>query len=380
MRYLVRLVTVLASAFGLLVGTPAVLAHADEAGDGAGHAVFVQTNDPTGNSIDVFARGGDGSLTYVATYATGGLGGREVGAAVDPLASQSALVFDAQHRLLLAPNAGSNTISVFSVRGTTLHLNQVIGSGGPFPSSIGVHDNIAYVLDAGFAGSIQGYRIDGDRLRPIEGSQRSLNLRGTINPPAFLAAPAQLGFTPDGAHLVVALKGNSGGSVDVFSTSPSGRLSAGATTTVVGGNAFAFSFDPAGRLALVNAGLGNLSTYTVNPNGSLSLVSAGTADGQAAACWVVANRGFYLVANAGSGSLSEYTIGGGGGVTLQAQPVAAGAIPGAIDSASSGQFVYAQAGKDGTLHSYRVHADGTLTSLGSLTVHDGANQEGIAAS
>src|SRR5438067_10452804 len=107
MRYLIRLVTVFASALGLLVGTPAVLAHADE-GEGGGHAVFVLTNDPAGNSVDVFARGSQGGLTYVATYATGGSGFRAAGAASDPLASQSALVYDAKHQLLLAPNAGSN--------------------------------------------------------------------------------------------------------------------------------------------------------------------------------------------------------------------------------------------------------------------------------
>ena len=157
-------------------------------------------------------------------------------AAVDPLASQSSLVYDAQHRLLLAPNAGSDTISVFSVRGTALHLNEVISSGGPFPSSIAVHDNIAYVLDAGSSGFVQGYRIDGNRLSPIEGSLRSLSLANS-NPPPFLAAPAQVGFTPNGGQLVVTLKGNYGGSVDVFSVSPSGAISAQATTTVVGGNA-----------------------------------------------------------------------------------------------------------------------------------------------
>ena len=377
MRYLIRLVSVLASTFGLLVGTPALLAHADEPGDGGNHAVFVQTNDPAGNSIDVFARSGSGSLTYVANYATGGKGGREAGSSSDPLASQSSLVYDAQHQLLLAPNAGSNTISVFSVRGTGLHLNQVIGSGGPFPSSIGIHRNIVYVLDAGLAGFVQGYRIDGSRLRPIEGSLRSLNLPNS-NPPFFLSAPAQVGFTPDGSQLVVTLKGNNGGSVDVFAVSPSGHIAAQPTTTVVGGNAFAFTFDPAGQLALVNAGSGNLSTYIVNENGSLSLVSAGAPDGQVAACWVDANHGFYLIANTGSGDLSEYRISGSGNVTLQ-QPVAAAAIPGAIDMASSGHFLYAQSGSSSSVKGYVVNNDGTLSSIGSFAVPDGGSQEGIAA-
>jgi hypothetical protein len=68
------------------------------------------------------------------------------------------------------------------------------------------------------------------------------------------------------------MKGNHGGSVD-FSVSPDGRLSDAPTATAVGGNAFAFVFDPARRLVIVNAAFGNLPTYTLNSDGSLSLVS-----------------------------------------------------------------------------------------------------------
>ncbi len=55
-------------------------------GEGGHHAVFVQTNDPAGNSIAAYAQNENGTLTYVATYPTGGKGGRAAGAAVDPLA------------------------------------------------------------------------------------------------------------------------------------------------------------------------------------------------------------------------------------------------------------------------------------------------------
>jgi 6-phosphogluconolactonase (cycloisomerase 2 family) len=375
MRYLIRLMTALAASIGLLAAAPAVLASADGA---AGHAVFVQTNDPAGNAIDVFARDANGSLTFAGSFATGGNGGRASGSAVDPLASQSSLVYDAAQKLLLAVNAGSNTVSVFSVNGTTLHLNQVIGSGGPFPDSIGIHGDLAYVLDAGDAGFVHGYRIAGGLLHPIVGSLRSLNLANG-NPPFFLSSPAQVGFTPSGSQLVVTLKGNDGGAVDVFSVSPSGGLSAEPTTTSVGGNAFAFTFDPAGQLALVNAGTGNLSTYAVNANGSLSLVSAGAADGQAAACWVDAARGFYLIGNAGSGDLSEYTIGNDGSVSL-ASPVAAAGIAGAVDIASSSSFVYSQSGGSGTVHAFVINGDGSLSPIATYAVPDGGSQEGIAAS
>jgi lactonase family protein with 7-bladed beta-propeller len=377
MRYLIRLSAVIAAMATALLAAPAVLANADE-GQGGQHAVFVQTNDPNGNSIAAYARNGNGTLTYVATYPTGGNGGRAAGSAVDPLASQSSLVYDGEHHLLLAPNAGSNTVSVFSVRGDRLHLRQIVGSGGPFPASIAVRGDLAFVLDAGLAGYVQGYRIAGGRLHPIAGSQRSLGLANS-NPPAFLQSPAQVGFTPNGRDLVITMKGNNHGSVDVFGVSNEGQLSSVPTATSVGGNAFAFVFDPEGRLVIVNAAFGNLSTYNVNGNGSLSLVSAGASDGQIAACWVTAVDGNYYAANAGSGSLSQYTIDENGTVSLERSPAATG-IPGAVDMAASGHFLYAQSGGSGSVKAFAVSDDGSLTPIGSWTVPDGSSLEGIAAS
>jgi 6-phosphogluconolactonase (cycloisomerase 2 family) len=376
MRHLIRLSIIGAAMATALLGAPAVLAQA-ASGAGADHAVFVQTNDPAGNSIVAYARHDDGTLTWAATYPTGGNGARAAGAGVDPLASQSSLVIDPEHGLLLALNAGSNTVSVFSINGDALHLNQVVASGGPFPASIGVHGDLAYVLDGGFAGYVEGYRIAGGKLHPIDGSLRSLGL-GNGNPPA--QSPSQVGFTPDGSKLVIAMKANGGGSVYVYGVSADGRLSGSPAITAVGGNAFAFVFDPAGRLVIVNAAFGNLSTFTVNGNGTLTLVSAGATDGQIAACWVTAANGNYYAANAGSGSLSQYTIDANGTVSLGSSPAASG-IPGAVDMAASndGQFLYAQSGGSGSVKAFAVNTNGSLSPVGSWTIPDGGSQEGIAA-
>ncbi|HEX9546759.1 MAG TPA: beta-propeller fold lactonase family protein [Acidimicrobiales bacterium] len=377
MRNLIRLSIVVGAIATAVLDAPAALAQA--AASGADHAVFVQTNDPAGNSIVAYARHDDGTLTWAATYPTGGNGARAAGAAVDPLASQGSLVIDRDNGLLLAPNAGSNTVSVFRVSGDTLQLNQVVASGGPFPASIGVHGDLAYVLDAGFAGSVEGYRIAGGKLHPIAGSLRSLGL-GNGNPPFFLQSPGQVGFTPDGSKLVISMKGNGGGSVYVYGISADGRPSASPTITAVGGNAFAFVFDPAGRLVIVNAAFDNLSTFTVNDNGSLTLVSAGPSDGQLGACWVTAANGNYYAANTGSASLSQYTIAANGTVSLGSSQATTG-IPGPVDMAASsdGHFLYAQSGGSGSVKAFAVGSNGSLSPVGSWTVPDGGSQEGIAA-
>ena len=131
-------------------------------------------------------------LTADGTFATGGVGDTQPGAVVDPLASQGSLAYDAHSHLLLVVNAGSDSVSVFLVDGTQLSLRQVVSSGGAFPSSVTIHGDLAYVLDTGGAGAVQGYRIAGAQLHAIEGSNRSLGLAND-NPPAFLQSPGQVG-------------------------------------------------------------------------------------------------------------------------------------------------------------------------------------------
>src|ERR1051325_4007887 len=79
----------------------------------ASGAVYVMTNAPA-NSVVVFHRNHDGTLTRGGSFSTHGAG---FGSGVDPLGSQGALTLTSDHRLLLAVNAGSNDISIFGVKG-----------------------------------------------------------------------------------------------------------------------------------------------------------------------------------------------------------------------------------------------------------------------
>src|SRR4051812_29264824 len=150
----------------------------------ARHAVFVQTNDPSGNAIVAFHRLSDGTLRRDATYPTGGNGGFEPGAPADALASQGSLVYHRKPGVLLAVNAGSDSVTVFGVDGDVLTQRQVVASGGSFPTSIAVHGDLVYVLNAGADGSVAGFRLVDGLLQPLAGSTRSLGL-ANATPPAF---------------------------------------------------------------------------------------------------------------------------------------------------------------------------------------------------
>jgi 6-phosphogluconolactonase (cycloisomerase 2 family) len=373
----------LTAALLLVVGVAASLAAGRAAAANphvAAPAVFVQTNELDGNHIDVFARGADGSLTPAGSYATGGLGGAQTGAVVDRLASQGSLAYDANHRLLFAVNAGSDTVSVLGVDGTTLTLNEVVPSGGSFPSSIAVHGNLVYVLNAGGAGSVQGFRIEGGNIRPVVDGNRSLGL-ANATPPFFLTSPGQVGFTPDGTRLVVTTKG-SASSIDVFGVNPNGSLSAAPVVNAAATPApFAFTFDAAGRLVSAEAGVNAVSTYTIGSDGTLSGAQT-QGDGQAALCWITSAGGFFYVANAGSASLSGYTVGPDGAPALiGATGVVGTTEAGAIDLAATpdGAFLYAESGGAGTVDTFAVNSDGTLTKL-AVTSGLPAGLEGIAVS
>ena len=138
--------------------------------------VFVQTDNPDGNTVVAYDRTRTGALVRAGSYPTGGLGGVLDGSVVDHLASQGSLTYDRSAALLYAVNAGSNTITTFAVQGDRLFRRQVTSSGGAFPVSITAHGNQVFVLNAREGGSIQGYRRVGDVLVRIPAWHRALGL------------------------------------------------------------------------------------------------------------------------------------------------------------------------------------------------------------
>ena len=152
-------------------------------------AVYVLSNQPTGNDVLVFARHADGTLSAPVSVGTGGNG------TGGGLGSQGAVVLDGSGRHLYAVNAGSNSITSFRVRPNGLERVGVVDSGGVMPTSIAVDGDLVYVLNAGGAGLITGFTAHDGDLEPIAGSTRPLSAAAT--------APAQVSFTPDGEQLIV---------------------------------------------------------------------------------------------------------------------------------------------------------------------------------
>jgi 6-phosphogluconolactonase (cycloisomerase 2 family) len=361
--------SVAAAATGLVAApsqaAPATPAH---------HVVFVQNDDPAGNSVIAYDRTSSGGLAQAGSYSTGGLGGVLGGSAVDHLASEGSLAYDRSSHLLVAVNAGSDSLTVFAVHGDQLSRRQVVGSGGSFPVSVTVDRGRVFVLNARDGGSVQGFVIADGRLVPVARWHRGLGLDPTQTP-EFTSTPGQIGFTPDGRRLVVTTK-NGGNSILVFEAGH-GRLGAPVETDLPGTVPFGFDFDARGRLAVTEAGPSAVATFDIARNGTLTARDL-AATAQAATCWLEASGNTVYASNAGSGTISTYRVGRAGALTaLGNTPTDAGTVDATVSA--DGAYLYVETGATGTVDAYRIGHDGSLTASGSVVVPNAVGGEGIVA-
>lgn len=341
------------------------------------HAVFVESDNSVANTVSSYTAGPDGALSLYGTFQTGGLGGQLTGSVVDHQASQGALLYDADDNLLFVTNAGSDSISVFSVRGVSLDLVQTISSGGSFPVSIDRHGNKVYVLNARDGGSISGFTIKGGRLVPISNSTTGLGFTPESGSAEFTHTPGQITFSPDGSELLVTTKAL-GQSVLVYSVGHKGVIDPTPTVNAIGGVPFALSFTSGHQLELVEAA-GNVATFNLDRSGNLTQLDS-VATGQAASCWIAPAAQYAYVSNAGSSTVTGFSSGPGGSLTDLGNTAT---DKGTVDAAASsdGNFLYVRAGLNGLVDTYQIGADGSLTPAGTpVSVPGGAGGEGIATS
>jgi 6-phosphogluconolactonase (cycloisomerase 2 family) len=309
---------------------------ADTAATPQAGRVYVLSN-KLENSVLVFNRATDGSLSFLQEVPTGGAGTDGTG---DPLASQGSIALRDDNKVLVAVNAVSGDLTAFHVTDSGLEFGSKVASGGFFPVSVTIHDGLVYVVNRLGFSNIAGYTVsDTGQLVQITGSRRDL-----AGGP--LSNAGQISFTPDGEHLIVTEKGTN--LIDVFNVLPNGQTEAPLPITSAGITPFGFAFGPAGSVIVSEAAGGlpmaaTASSYRMTAGGGLQPVSPAVPDNGTAACWVVLTGTTAWVVNTGSASISSYSVGGDGSIAL-ARPVAAstgvGTVP--IDAAASSdnKFLY----------------------------------------
>jgi len=323
-------------------------------------AVYLIDNAAGGNHVLVFDRSTTGQLTGKGSVATGGTG---TGAG---LGSQGAVILDNSNQYLFAVNAGSNEISSLEIGTDGLTWVDKIASAGTMPISLTLHDDILYVLNAGGAGNIHGFRVNQGHFTSIASSDQSLS--------SSTAGPAQIQFNDEGTALVVTEKNTN--TIDVY---PVIDGVAGARTsfpsTGVTPFGFAFGKDDEFFVSDANGGIAGqsaLTSYSLTNPGNLELLSGPVGTNQTSACWtVVTNNGrFAYTANTGSGTISGFSISNTGQVSLlNSNGITGTAGSGTADMALSNnsRFLFSRNGGNNSISIFEVAASGALSNIGTVT-------------
>ena len=335
---------------------------------GAAGYVYTETNASTGNAILAYARSDDGVLSWLGTYPTHGLG---TGAG---LGTQGEVILAGGGKWLLAVNAGSNDISMFRVAWDgRLTLTDRAGAQGMDPVSLTAHGSFVYVLDAGGPGNIAGFWAAGGKLHRIADSVRPLS-GGATN-------PAEVAFGTNGRFLVVTERDTN--MIDTYAVDSMGRVGWAKTTASSGPVPYGFAFDQRNHPIVSEAANSTLSSYRLGAAGA-SVISASVPTGGLAACWVAVSPDgrWAFDSNAHGGTISSFSVGHDGSLSLTLSVAAntgAGSTPLDLGVSSDGRFLYVvEAGAHG-LGGYAIGAGGTLSAVaGAPTLPAGTS--GIAVS
>jgi len=358
-RFLSVLMVALQAAVFVSTVSAAEYDDADEQ-TGINGAVYTMSNATSGNAILRFQRKSGSALVATGSFSTGGVG------TGGGLGNQGALITDQSKRWIYSVNAGSNDISVFSVKPEGLVLVDKVPSGGTRPISLTIDRNVLYVLNAGGDGNISGFTVQRNgHLTAMADSTRTLSGAGTN--------PAQIGFSPDGGALVVTEKATN--LIDTYRVDANGLADGPHVNTSVSATPFGFAFDSLGHL-LVSEAVGgavdaaSVSSYKIGDDGALEVISSAVADTETAVCWVVVtkNNKYAYVSNAGSGSISAYKVARDGSIALRDEDgrtgeTGAGSTPLDIAFSSNDRFLYTLNNGTHTIGAFQVQKNGALVAV-----------------
>ena len=293
--------------------------------------VYTESNNPESdhNAVLAFARGQNGTLTQIGTFSTHGTGQVNLPKIVGPDDSSQEVVATPDGRFLYAVNQGSNTIAAFRIHGDgQLTFIGTFASGGVQPDSIGiVADNKLYVSNKGdataddpgtIAPTITGFTINTDgSLSPLPNSTVTLPV-GTIPSQNLISPSGQflfsdifgVGTAPESNTLApFQIAGNG-----ALKLAPGGNIAAqapGATTAppaLLGAAA-----NPTRNILYVGlTGLSEVAVFTYDAAGQLTFVGATAANdmGGSGPCWAAVSPDgkFLYTGDTGSNSVGVYSL------------------------------------------------------------------------
>ena len=363
--------------------------------------VYVESNRPDQNSVLAFVRNGDGTLTQIGEFATGGKGVFDLSLQLGPFDSDQEIITNGQHDLLFAVNPGSDTVAVFRIQ-TDGSLVPVSGSpfpsGGSNPVSLGLAADKLIVVNKAFDPARPFLKMPSYTVFQIlPNGQLSEELSAVNAPPK--SAPSQAAISPD-KRLVFDAQFLAG-FLKTFFLQPDGTLSLGervapptlpgSTTQPLPLGLWSHPKQPILYVGLVNVSM--VGVYQFNHTGHLQFVTA-VPDSGAGVCWIRTNdEGTRLYAsNTGDRSISVFdTINPLNPVEIQHLQLQGEGNQFEIELDPSGRFLYAISqrasastplGQGNTLHVLTIDpATGLVAEPNSplaITGPNGVRPQGLA--
>lgn len=398
-------------------------------------AVFTPTNaapfddqgNPQFNGVMMYHRHADGTLTLVpgSPFLTEGQGaGGAYFPPTDPLGSVNSIIVDEKNKYLFVVDAGSDQVSVFRIHHNKLTHIETVSSGGTFPNSLAVRNNMLYVLNSGGTTNIMAFKVcKNGRLKGLKrcNLQPPLNVWPIVPDGLGLttAIPSEIGFSPNGRFLLVVRKEGflcsnpafpaclanvaGPGRIDVYALDKKSRVIDCANPTAninmrspAGRMPFPFIFSENGQLlvgeflgtagsAITPFGTSAMSSYNLKSDGVLEVISADVGNGQSGLCWAVRSGNYVYTSNFLSATISLYSVDKNGNLTLL-DPVAANlnvlnpSASSVIDSAvtSDGRFLYQLTDSNGLIYAFEINKmDGSLTFIGTVSSGSEPTNQGI---
>lgn len=365
-----------------------------------GAAYFI-TNEASGNFVVAAGMSSDGTLTLRQAVSTGGIGshGNDAGAnGPDALFSQGSVKASASGKILATVNAGSNTISVFSINPSSptdiSMIGSPVGSGGEFPVSVAINSvgDTVCALNGGEVNGVSCFSVDQQNgLVPVAGTNRSLNLNQTTPATGPAGSVSHIVFSEDNKQLIASVKGvpPTPGFLAVWDVADNGSLSESFTSVAPADGGllqFSMTIIPGKNAILAtDAGIGfDIFDFSSGSNAS-NKSSVVAIDGQSATCWssFSPNTKNFFLTDIGTSIVTEINIDNdlvGTVVKQYDQGKGAATIDNDIASMSNNDFMYILTPNVTALNVLSLKAPGDAQLIQKLDIAGPATAAGLQIS
>ncbi len=360
------------------------------------------------NQIVAYTRDENGTLEQIGVYDTGGVGENIRNSGANPLASQDPLIVSKDRRFVFAVNAGSESISSFTINDdfsltpADLNVSTVGDSGAQNPVALAQFEDVLYVANSGNFVDGAGQELDtlpADRNRTNAsiigfrvGDDGSLTLIPDSELTGVGANAGAIEFSSDGNSLVITERRTNNLRVvtlndnDAPITYDNGEVR---VSSLLSNTAQPFGLDlyaaDNGDFLLVSEGnngapgLSALSSYRVEPNGALTAISISSGvegdplvTGFTFGCWVefveTPTGDFAYVSNTPDGTITSFAVSDDGALTRLESLAGDTGIDGddtqngggVLDAEIAFPYLYQVVNNDGRIAQFMINEDGSL--------------------